>query len=116
MNQHSPVVITLAGLDTLISHLRADGFRVIGPRLRDSAIIYDDVETVRDLPAGWTDEQEGGHYRVRRREDAALFGYNVGPTAWKRFLHPPMRIARHRHSGSRVPARAVCRYALPRTS
>ena len=90
MNHHSLAVITLAGLDSLISHLRTDGFRVIGPRLRDSAIIYDDVETVRDLPAGWTDEQDGGHYRVRRREDAALFGYNVGPTAWKRFLHPPL--------------------------
>ncbi len=45
---------------------------------------------IADLPAGWTDEQEGGHYRVRRREDAALFGYNVGPHAWKRFLHPPL--------------------------
>jgi ferredoxin len=90
MNDCAAAVITLEGLGGLISGLRAQGFRVIGPRLRDQAIVYDDVESIDDLPAGWTDEQDGGHYRVRRREDAALFGFNVGPTAWKRFLHPPL--------------------------
>jgi sulfhydrogenase subunit beta (sulfur reductase) len=83
-------VITPQGLDALIGSLRADGFRVIAPTLRDQAIVYDEIETLADLPAGWTDEQEAGHYRVRRREDAALFGYNVGPHSWKRYLHPPL--------------------------
>ena len=79
MNDHAAAVITHEGLAGLIDGLRAEGFRVIGPRLRDQAIVYDDIESIADLPAGWTDEQDGGHYRVRRREDAALFGYNVGP-------------------------------------
>ena len=35
-------------------------------------------------------EQDGGHYRLKRRDDDALFGYAVGPHAWKRFLHPPL--------------------------
>ena len=73
MNDHAAAVITQEGLAGLIEALRSDGFRVIGPRLRDQAIVYDDIESVADLPAGWTDEQEGGHYRVRKREDAALF-------------------------------------------
>ena len=90
MDNYPLAVITSEGLSGLISGLRNDGFRVIGPRLRDQAIVYDDIETVADLPAGWTDEQDGGHYRVLRRNDAALFGYNVGPHAWKRFLHPPL--------------------------
>ena len=90
MNERTLAVITPEGLGGLIDGLRADGFRVVGPKLRDGAIIYDDIEKIADLPAGWTDEQDGGHYRVRRREDAALFGYNVGPHAWKRFLHPPL--------------------------
>ncbi len=90
MNDQSPAVLTLEGLDGLIGSLRAEGYRVIGPRLRDGAIVYDDVDVVADLPGGWTDEQDGGHYRVKRRDDAAVFGYNVGPTAWKRFLHPPV--------------------------
>jgi ferredoxin len=40
------------------------------------------------LPAGWTDVQDGGTYRVQRRADEALFGYAVGPHSWKNFLHP----------------------------
>jgi hypothetical protein len=35
----------------------------------------------------WTDEQDAGAYRLRRRADDALFGYNVGPAAhvcWSR--------------------------------
>lgn len=90
MHDRTLAVISPQGLDGLIGALRTQGFRVVGPRLRDQAIVYDDVESIADLPGGWTDEQDGGHYRVRRREDAALFGYNVGPHAWKRFLHPPL--------------------------
>jgi sulfhydrogenase subunit beta (sulfur reductase) len=41
------------------------------------------------LPIGWTDEQDGGKYRLKRRSDAALFGYAVGPHSWKKFLFPP---------------------------
>jgi sulfhydrogenase subunit beta (sulfur reductase) len=82
------VVLSRHGLDRLLEVLGRD-YRVIGPRLRDRAIVYDDIATVDDLPAGWTDEHEGGHYRVFRREDEALFGYVLGPHSWKRFLHPP---------------------------
>jgi ferredoxin len=87
---YDPAVITRDGLAALIAALAADGFRVLGPTVRDQAIVYDDIAGVDDLPAGWTDEQDGGHYRLKRRSDAALFGYAVGPHAWKRFLHPPL--------------------------
>jgi sulfhydrogenase subunit beta (sulfur reductase) len=90
MHEQTLAVIAPEGLAGLIAGLRAQNFRVIGPTLHEQAIVYDDIETIADLPAGWTDEQDGGHYRLRRRDDAALFGYNVGPHAWKRFLHPPM--------------------------
>jgi len=64
------------------------GYAVIGPTRRDGAIVYAKVESVEDLPAGWADEQEPGRYRLRRREDKALFGYAVGPQSWKSYLHP----------------------------
>lgn len=87
---HIQAVITRDGLAALIAALRGEGFRVLGPTLRDDAIVYDDLEGVDDLPAGWTDRQDGGQYRVVRRTDDALFGYAVGPHAWKRFLHAPL--------------------------
>ena len=82
-------VVTLDGLQALLAGLRRRGFRTIGPTVRDQAIVYDDIESVDDLPRGWTDEQDGSHYRLARRDDEALFGYAVGPQAWKRFLYPP---------------------------
>lgn len=86
---HPPKLLDREGLDALIAALAARGFTVIGPTLRDGAIVYDRIKDIDALPAGWTDRQEAGHYRLERRTDPALFGYAVGPQAWKRFLHPP---------------------------
>jgi sulfhydrogenase subunit beta (sulfur reductase) len=85
----TPVVIAPGALDDLIAILHARGFRVLGPRIRDGAIIYDDLSAASQLPVGWTDEQQGGSYRLNRRQDAARFGYAVGPHSWKRFLFRP---------------------------
>ena len=62
---------------------------MVGPTVRDGAIVYDEISSSADLPVGWTDEQDGGHYRLRRRDDDALFGYAVGPHSWKRYQLPP---------------------------
>jgi sulfhydrogenase subunit beta (sulfur reductase) len=90
VNIHDQVSVEYAGLRELFGVLRANGYRLVGPRLRDGAIIYDELASIDDLPAGWTDEQEGGKYRLKRREDGALFGHAVGPHSWKKFLFPPV--------------------------
>ena len=51
-------------LEALVSALRARGYRTVGPKLRDGAIIYDDLNSAAELPIGWTDEQQPGRYRV----------------------------------------------------
>jgi ferredoxin len=83
-------VLNVDGLQALLDILKGDGYRVVGPTVREQAIVYDDVDSIDDFPRGWTDEQDGGHYRLVRREDQALFGYAVGPASWKRFLHRPV--------------------------
>lgn len=83
-------VITLEGLAALLVGLKRRDFRLIGPTLRDQAIVYDDIDTIADLPRGWSDEQDGGRYRLVQRGDDRLFGYAVGPQSWKHYLHPPM--------------------------
>jgi len=74
----------------LLDVLTARGYQVLGPTLHDGAIVYGEVSTLADLPAGWTDHQDAGRYRLERRTDNALFGYVVGPQSWKRFLRPPI--------------------------
>jgi ferredoxin len=81
-------VIDRQGLDGLLAALARRGYTVIGPTVRDRAIVYEEVRSTADLPEGWTDEQEGGTYRLRRRDDGALFGFNVGPNSWKSHLFP----------------------------
>ena len=73
----------------LLRRLRQDGRRLLGPTVRDGAIVYDELAGAEDLPRGLTDEQAPGHYRLRRRDDDAYFGYVVGPHSWKRHLLPP---------------------------
>jgi sulfhydrogenase subunit beta (sulfur reductase) len=83
--------IDVDGLQALIGALATRGYKVLGPTVRDGAIVYDEIEGVADLPAGWTDGQDAGRYRLERREDDALFGFAHGPQSWKRYLHPPMQ-------------------------
>ncbi len=93
-------VIERDTLDVLFTALRQRNFRLLGPTMRDGAIIYDELASTAELPAGWTDTQNGGAYRLTRRDDAALFGYAVGPRSWKQFLHPPtLRLWQARREG-----------------
>ena len=82
-------VISRDALQLLIRGL-CEQYQVLGPTVRDGAIVYDEISGVQDLPAGWTDRQEPGRYHLVRRGDDALFGFAVGPQSWKRFLHPPI--------------------------
>jgi ferredoxin len=119
MSQPGGYVVERDGLDELFNALRRRGYTVLGPTVRDEAIVYDEIDGCADLPIGWTDEQDGGHYRLRRREDQALFGYNVGPHSWKRYQLPPeLRLWRARRDESggltelQEPPREAPRYAF----
>jgi ferredoxin len=83
------VVLQQQDLQTLFAVLQQAGYELVGPTIRDGAIVYDTLSSLEDLPIGWTDEQAGGTYRLKRREDQALFGYAVGAHSWKKYLFPP---------------------------
>ncbi len=106
-----------ADLDCLLQELKRAGYTVVGPVVRDQAIVYDRIESAEELPAGWTEVQEGGTYRLERRQDAAVFGFTVGPDSWKKFLNPPrtrlVEITRTADSfETRTPPAPTERYAF----
>jgi ferredoxin len=86
-----PVVLGWAGLSGLVDLLAAEGYRVIGPTVRDSAIVLSELSSAAELPAGWGVETGPGSYRLRPRDDGAVFAHSAGPGSWKQFLHPPRR-------------------------
>jgi len=89
MKPGDSLVVEARELDALLGALRERGHTLLGPTVRDGAIVLDEIAAARDLPVGISDEQDGGRYRLRSREDGAFFGYAVGAHAWKRYLHPP---------------------------
>jgi len=80
-------VFDVSQLEKLVEILTRDGYSVLGPTVRDGAIVYGPIRSIEDLPKGWTDEQSPGKYRLKRREGEALFAYGVGPQSWKKYLH-----------------------------
>jgi ferredoxin len=84
-----PAILDGAGLGALIEELRRRGYRVIGPTMADNAIVLAELNDAGDLPTGWGVDVAPGTYRLRRREDRAVFGHSAGPQSWKQFVHPP---------------------------
>jgi sulfhydrogenase subunit beta (sulfur reductase) len=76
--------------DGLLEALRDRGYEVVGPTVRQGAIALEPLSAASELPVGLTDTQDGGTYRLTRRDDEALFGFATGPQSWKRLLHPPV--------------------------
>ena len=81
-------VIDHDGVDSLIASLRTHGYRVVGPVVRNGAILHREIRSVGDLPAGWHDEQQPGSYRLVQADDGELFGWAVGPESFKQSVFP----------------------------
>jgi NAD(P)H-flavin reductase/NAD-dependent dihydropyrimidine dehydrogenase PreA subunit len=95
-------------LQVLIDLLRAEGRRVIGPTVGDDTVVYDEIRSIAELPAGRRARQAPGRYRLERPAGARLFDYVIGPTAWKRYTFPPrMPLAVGRREGGAVTYRGV---------
>ncbi len=61
------VVLEHEHFQHLLVALRGRGYEVVGPTVRDNAIVYDTLTSIADLPVGCTDEQDGGSYRLKKR-------------------------------------------------
>ncbi len=83
------VVIEPAALELLFSVLREKGYHLVGPTIRDNAIVLDTLTSPEDLPIGWEDDHQPGQYRIRQTNTPAYFNYVVGPQSFKKFLHEP---------------------------
>jgi ferredoxin len=84
-------VVEAPEISALLAAILDSGYRLLGPTVKDGAIVYDEISSAARLPAGVGQEQTNGRYRLKPRADGALFGYTVGPHSWKRFLFPASR-------------------------
>lgn len=84
----APAVLDRNGLDALVKTLAAQGRTVVGPTVRDGAVVLAELASADQLPFGWGTRVEAGQYRLVPREDGAAFAHTAGPQSWKTFLHP----------------------------
>lgn len=109
--------IDVSVFDDLLNAIKAKGYELLGPTIRDRVVIYDPINGSEDLPVGWSDRQEGGTYRLEKRNDRAYFGYALGPQTWKKFLYPDqIKLWEARKDGNQIEidpsTPEVRRYAL----
>jgi sulfhydrogenase subunit beta (sulfur reductase) len=99
------VRLAAGDFQSLLDALASRGYQVMGPTLEDGQMVYGEVGKVADLPMGWTAFQEGGAFRLEKRQDQAFFGFAVGQQSWKQFLLPPHQTlwqAQREGSGFRI--------------
>jgi ferredoxin len=101
-------VIDHDGLDALITTLANQGYRVVGPIVRNGAIVYREIRSADDLPSGWHDEQQPGSYRLAHADDGELFGWAVGPESFRQSVFPSQAVVwRGRRQGGDVAVESV---------
>lgn len=107
-------VLDLEGLERLLLLLSDDGFGLVGPTVRDGAIVLDDILGIEDLPRGVGDDQSPGRYRLRPREDGQLFGWAVPTQPWKKqFLPARVDLVRIRRKDASLEAESATPPANP---
>jgi sulfhydrogenase subunit beta (sulfur reductase) len=90
MAQTTCVVLNKGQLAQLLEQLKSQEFQLVGPQVRDQAIVYDKLTGIQDLPQGWTEIQEAGKYHLKRSKDLKLFGFSHGPESMKRSFFQPL--------------------------
>jgi len=102
-----PAFLERHDLDALIGALQAGDRRVIGPTVRDGAVILDEITTAAELPAGVRETQAPGRYRLEEGRKGRTFDFTVGPMSPKRWTFParvPIGTARREAAGTTFTA------------
>lgn len=82
------VAVDVEGLQRLLDVLAERGHTVIGPTVRDGAVVHAPITSVEQLPGGARDAQAPGRYRLTHDGDARLFAFAAAAQSWKPFLLP----------------------------
>ncbi|WKE64209.1 4Fe-4S dicluster domain-containing protein [Gallaecimonas kandeliae] len=84
-------------LAALFEALKTAGFEVIGPKVKDGAIVLAPLEGPEELPSGWQEKAEAGSYRLEKTASQRCFAWNTGPQGLKPFLFKPEEVLWRAH-------------------
>ncbi len=75
-----------------IDVLKDLGYTVYGPAEKDGAIVFEILDSIKQMPRGLYDEQSPGRYRLTKKDNQRYFGYVVGPQSPKYVLYSPQHL------------------------
>src|SRR5512135_2545792 len=84
----STAAIPKVALEKLYANLDRMGYHIIGPQIQDSAIVYKPLKNTRDLPKGYSSQQECATYRLVFTGHARYFDVTPGAQSCKQFFFP----------------------------
>lgn len=107
-----PAFLPRQQLSRLFDLLRESGYRIVGPRPRDGAVVYEEITSPAELPWGVTARQEAGAYHLETGSTERCFAWANGPQALKPLVFAPIEPLWHmvrRGKGFEVEMAAVVR-------
>jgi sulfhydrogenase subunit beta (sulfur reductase) len=84
----STITIEKPAFNLLISRLKEEGYLPIGPRVKNESLVYEEIESLDDLPQGYSTEQKPGYFRLIKEKHSRYFDIIPGAHSWKQFLFP----------------------------
>jgi ferredoxin len=88
-NKRDSALLPKSLFQRLLDTLKAGGYRIVGPAVREGAVMWDTIRQVADLPIGWRDVQEPGRYRLEQTGATRIFDVVHGPQSLKPFTFAP---------------------------
>lgn len=85
----STVALPKAALEKLVANLHRMGYLVLGPQIQDGAIVYKPLDSARELPKGYTSQQDAASYHLVYTGHQRYFDVTPGAQSWKQFFFPP---------------------------
>lgn len=85
----SVISIRKPDLNIVFTHLKEEGYQTIGPKIKNETLVYESIETIDDLPQGYTTEQAPGQFRLKVGGHSRYFDIIPGAHSWKQYLFPP---------------------------
>ena len=84
-----PRFIPREGFQSLVDGLQREGYRCVGPQIKEGGIAYATLQSVDELPRGVHDQQSPGEYRLQQTAELRYFAWANGPQALKPLLFAP---------------------------
>ena len=85
----STITIQKPAFNSILAHLKEDGYLPVGPCVKNEALVYDAIEKLEDLPQGYSTVQKPGYFRLIHTGHTRYFDIIPGAHSWKQFLFPP---------------------------